>query len=271
MVGEAKRRKQQTFAQLKSQNCVFCGGTTPAVTIDHIPPKVFFINKLRPKSHEVPACLRCNSGSSGSDQIAALTCLTMASAQSEVVPKPYFQKIFQGVRNNQPDAITYLAGVESHPLYRSKLVYMPPYAYKVKVDERIWTKYLNAWAAKQALALYFLATGSPLSERGIAYVNWYTNYQLFEDSYPKDLIDLLGQYKTLSNGKFEVSEQFEYRFDLIDQPAALFAAMGMHRSAVVLAIVFEDTQDVPENSNISKLNGYRTSTSTGIYWVNPPS
>jgi hypothetical protein len=267
-MGEAKRRKLQTFAQLKTQKCVFCGGTKPAETIDHIPPKVFFINKIRPNSHEVPACERCNSASSGSDQIAALASLTMASVQSEAIPKPYFQKIFQGVRNNQPDAITYLAGLESHPLYQSKLLHMRPYAYEVRVDERIWTKYLNIWAAKQALALYYLATGQSITENGVVYVNWYTNHQLAGNRYPKDLIDLLGNYRTLSNGKFEVSEQFEYRFELVPKPAALVSVMGMHRSAIVFATVFENVNDVPKDSNISKLSAYRTSPSTGIYWEN---
>lgn len=47
--------------------CVYCGGTTPIETIEHIPPISMFDLRRRPKGLEFGACYACNHGSRHDD------------------------------------------------------------------------------------------------------------------------------------------------------------------------------------------------------------
>lgn len=44
--------------------CCFCGGTVPAVSLDHQPARIMFPDRLRPKGLEFPACETCNAQTS---------------------------------------------------------------------------------------------------------------------------------------------------------------------------------------------------------------
>jgi hypothetical protein len=69
-MGEAKRRelsaKERAFG--KSKMCIFCGGTVPADTIEHYPPKSIFSEKKWPDGYVFPACKPCNHGSRQEDK-----------------------------------------------------------------------------------------------------------------------------------------------------------------------------------------------------------
>ncbi|MEP6018146.1 MAG: hypothetical protein ABJ251_06645 [Paracoccaceae bacterium] len=75
----AKARRLARFKQ-SHPNCCLCGGEVPMETIEHTPPKAMFFGSLRPKGLEVPACRRCNNGSSQQDQFAALLACTQSPA-----------------------------------------------------------------------------------------------------------------------------------------------------------------------------------------------
>lgn len=55
-MGQAKRRRDE----LLNNPCIFCGGKTASNTIDHIPARVFFIDRQWPEGFEFPACDNCN-------------------------------------------------------------------------------------------------------------------------------------------------------------------------------------------------------------------
>ena len=52
--------------------CCFCGGNTPATTRDHVPAKIIFDNKHRPKGIEVPACKQCQQFTKKHELAAAM-------------------------------------------------------------------------------------------------------------------------------------------------------------------------------------------------------
>jgi len=72
-LGEARARRR-AHAQLLSSSpwCIYCGGSQPADTIEHMPPVMMFIRKQRPKGLEFPSCRECNNGTSKSDLVASL-------------------------------------------------------------------------------------------------------------------------------------------------------------------------------------------------------
>jgi hypothetical protein len=55
-------------------NCCFCGGKTPASTIDHQPARIVFPDKHRPKGLEFPACANCNRQTSADEALLAFVC-----------------------------------------------------------------------------------------------------------------------------------------------------------------------------------------------------
>jgi hypothetical protein len=61
--------------------CIFCGGATPASTIDHQPARSFFDAKLAPEGYEFPACEPCNKKSK--DQEHVLTTLVRLSQDGQ--------------------------------------------------------------------------------------------------------------------------------------------------------------------------------------------
>jgi len=49
-MGEAKRRRKLREKILEANPmCIYCGGVTPAKTVEHIPAKIVFNRKQRPK------------------------------------------------------------------------------------------------------------------------------------------------------------------------------------------------------------------------------
>lgn len=69
-MGQQKKRLEKF---LKAHPiCCFCGGGTPAINRDHIPPSSIFSNHKWPVGYEFPACEPCNNGSSRDDAVIAL-------------------------------------------------------------------------------------------------------------------------------------------------------------------------------------------------------
>ena len=61
------------------------------------------VGALQFVSDEIPEVERCNNGSSGSDQVAALVALIQATVHKNI-PDDYMNKLMLGVKNNAPSA-----------------------------------------------------------------------------------------------------------------------------------------------------------------------
>lgn len=72
--------------------CCFCGGSTVADTVDHIPPRSFFLNGRFPKSIEYPACRRCNNVSSNAEDIARLLAMVQGGAFNQSLSEDFRQR-----------------------------------------------------------------------------------------------------------------------------------------------------------------------------------
>jgi hypothetical protein len=72
-MGQANVNRRLTARRLAQHPlCCFCGGKTPATSLDHVPPKIVFWGKRRPNGLEMPACDACNQGTKKLDQAAGL-------------------------------------------------------------------------------------------------------------------------------------------------------------------------------------------------------
>jgi len=247
-VGEVRRKiaRNEKFLQ-EHPWCCLCGGSVAATTIEHAPPKVFFINKEVPaETHRMPACKRCNNGSGPADQVAALVALIQATVHRDI-PDEYMNKLIQGVKNNAPDAFSAIAEGDSHdvPLRVDGKVGL--FA-KVEVDPIIYTGWLNPWAAKQAYALYYLHSGKEiLPPTSRVLVQWFTNAHVVDELSPDTLLQSLPNYGDLKQGVKNSELQYSYKWQLDDE-IGCFILMLQDASMVMLGIFHdpEQAKSVPD-------------------------
>jgi hypothetical protein len=88
--------------------CYFCGGTNPATTTDHVPPRACFPDGYAPEGFEVPACDNCNKSTRKQDQIFGFYSQWMDFDESKIqqrADRKKLLKLWQGIKNNYPDAL----------------------------------------------------------------------------------------------------------------------------------------------------------------------
>ena len=72
-MGEGKARRRAHERLLADHPvCIYCAGTNPASTIEHMPPIIMFNQRQRPKGLEFPTCKECNNGTRLTDLVASL-------------------------------------------------------------------------------------------------------------------------------------------------------------------------------------------------------
>ena len=182
----------------------------PAETIEHAPPKILFTKSHRPAGLEVPACKRCNNGSSSQDQVAAYFCLMQAVAlfdDNSGLSDEYASllKTAEGVFNNQPalKAAFQHAGQQVFQV-SGKAQSLTKY----KINDCIFENYLEPWAAKQVLAYWYAQTGKCASNQTNILVRWTTLHEL---SNSEDLVSMVQNFPDITNlaqGKWDTSQQF---------------------------------------------------------------
>jgi hypothetical protein len=70
-MGEARRRQwADKDLLIGAPSCIYCGKA--ADTVDHCPPRVFFIARAWPQGYVYPACESCNGSFRYDDQALAL-------------------------------------------------------------------------------------------------------------------------------------------------------------------------------------------------------
>src|SRR5689334_14253887 len=105
-MGDAKRKNRATLDTLLQDQpmCVYCGGDTPATTIDHMPPIGIFDQRLRPKGLEFSACADCNGGSRAAEQVAAFVSRMLPDAQNPALDDER-RRVMRQMANNHPAII----------------------------------------------------------------------------------------------------------------------------------------------------------------------
>lgn len=209
-MGEA-RRKILSHRQLLRDcpECVFCGGVAAATTIEHIPPIAMFDKRIRPRGLEFAACKPCNEGTRDADQIASLIGRAVPNSQAQPDSNDW-DKLIQGINNNIPGALEELAGNQLSISAARAQADIGDGSGVIHVNGPIISRHMLAFAVKLALALHYEVTGELVPVNGGVSVRWFTNYQRLKGEFPHEIEDILGPPQTLTQGKREVSDQFQY-------------------------------------------------------------
>ena len=113
-MGDAKRRLKRRLEFLEMHpRCIYCAA--PATTFDHCPPRSFFSERHWPETYEFPACQPCNAAARRDEQalVVLLRCTFRETGDAE---QSEWNKLLDGVRNNQPDILAEWGSVTRNEL-----------------------------------------------------------------------------------------------------------------------------------------------------------
>ena len=205
-VGDAKIKRRAHAAKLAAYSwCIYCGGSNPATTIEHMPPIMMFDGRQRPKGLEFPTCLECNNGTSQSDQVASLLGRVSPDAGSEQ-QRYEIKKLLRGVNNNVPGLLEEMEiGRAGQKFAQRDIPSMPPDGGVLRANGPILAKHMHAFGAKLGFAFHFDEHKSSVPPEGGVQTMYFTNVSVVKGELPMELINLLPAPRTLRQGQREVS------------------------------------------------------------------
>lgn len=251
-MGEAKRRgrlREQVLSEFP--HCIYCGGNTPASTVDHFPPRAVFELRHRPRGLEFPACKVCNDGGRLDELVSAMLSRIYPDPNSFAASEEV-RKLMQAVSNNCPGLLEELI-----PSFRQKKLahrsreMLPPGGGVLNCQGPLLNRAIHRFTAKIGYALHFQLTGKPVPHGGAASVWWLTNYQSLKSDMPHELLGMLGEPKTLRQGSWEVGDQFRYA-SIGTEEGTMSAHFATFRfSFAVCAFVAEQADNIRPPDDIS--------------------
>lgn len=193
--------------------CIYCGGLTSATTVDHVPPRALFEARQRPKGLEFAACDPCNSGGSKDELVASLLARTYPDPISEQA-RLELCRLIQGADNNNPGLLLeMMPSIDQESQLREiqgSIAELPKIGGVLNCKGPLLNKAIHRFGAKIGFALHYELTKKIIPPDGGVSVWWYTNHQAVLGQIPHHLLGILGEPKTLRQGKQEVGRQFRY-------------------------------------------------------------
>lgn len=200
--------------------CCFCGGQTPASTIDHQPPRIVFPDKHRPKGLEFPACANCNRQTSADEALLALVCRFAGSRRADAARDFHRLKNIVGSVD------------QSFPGLHQKM-----HAQRLWANERgVWVRVgtidvnqpevhlgLCRVAAKLALAIYYEIRSSPASKNCRINTQWRHCQNADTFKRVQNIIQALPREAILQMGKWNTQDSFFLKYHYEDGQLSLAA------------------------------------------------
>lgn len=249
-MGESAKKKSAT-AKLVQQFplCSLCGGLRPSTTRDHIPPKAIFDRSHRPDKLVMPACGECNGGTSTADLIASIICRW--NYHSDHLELTDGSRLVARLRKQCPEVIkewTKFGPVDrekGRQHLRANGVSVPDDAGIASI-EKISIKYLNLFAYKVALGLYFNHFRAPLPNSGVASAIWRSKEDFAKSGIPRELLEIFPKYSSLQQGRWDTRKDFEYRFDL-NEREGIFGCLARFRTGLfITGFAIRDASILPQ-------------------------
>lgn len=187
--------------------CIYCGGA--ADTVEHMPPRIMFRGKQRPKGLEFPSCRPCNNGTSPSDLVASLIGRMSPDPETQI-DRDDVDKLLRSVHANVPGLLDEMRMGRGGQKLALRGLPVDPDSGTLRANGPLLTMHMKVFGAKIGFALHAEAFGAPVPTEGGAMPIWYSNHQALRGELPQELLNFLPEGQTLRQGKKEVSEQFKY-------------------------------------------------------------
>jgi hypothetical protein len=244
-MGQAKKRNQAVLQNCPF--CIFCGGETRASTIDHIPAKIMFDGKLRPKGLEFSACAFCNNSAKKSDLAAAWIGRIYPEPQTRE-QKDDFEKILKSINNNFPELLIEMKMGRGAEKIGLKKLPTDIEGGLLRASGPILNGHMNIFGIKLAMALHFETSRKIIGRQGGVSVRWFSNYEKFTGDFPDQILNEMGPSGTLSNGNRNVGSQFQYAWRVAEDGGIgmYFASFRMSFS-VFMFVALDRENLLPKN------------------------
>jgi hypothetical protein len=229
-MGEAKLKRSGTQKLLQQYpNCCFCGGLRPATTREHMPPKALFDGSHRPDKLVMPSCSECNRGTSTADLVVSMIARWRLDLSEE--EKKDHARLAGRVRTSNPELVAEWTKLNEAERVKAKLEHGAPADAGVAAIGPLTIRQLNLFSHKVVLGLYFEHFRELLPDTGRVCAYWRTKEDIPKGGLPPVLFEMMNQYGTLEQGKWNAREVFEYRFD-VNENDGLFACLARLRGGL---------------------------------------
>lgn len=208
--------------------CCFCGGAEPAATIEHLPARIIFPKKHRPKGLEFPACAACNAQTRGDDSVLAVVAQALGSTRTDVplIDEDTLAKASRGAQINFPG----FKLVGRQELRRVKGVIRKVGVFDV--NHPTVHLCLCRLAAKFALATLYELSREIADETYRINTLW-THNQHDEADEIAEILKMFPNTASLKQGKWDTSETFYFRH--VKEGDALIIAAVLYESLLLYA------------------------------------
>ncbi len=226
--------------------CCYCGGATPAVTIDHVPARISFWEKQRPPGLEVPACKSCNHGAALLEQVGAV--FARISAQDDRTPeqREEFRNLCAAVGRSFPGWQRELFPSSEQVKKATEKFGDAAASVKAVNVGPLTVEAISTLGSKLAFALHYKHTGKIVPINGYAEVFFETNVSMHDRELPANLVAELGAVHTLKQGSWTSDGHFAYRGAWIpDGTGSVFVChLGKAFMLILFVCAFEEATKV---------------------------
>ncbi|MDK2126581.1 hypothetical protein [Parachitinimonas caeni] len=213
----ASSNKRKKFLQ-NNPLCAFCGGKTPATTIEHCPPRGLFQDRQWPEGFEFPACANCNRNTSDDDLLVIILAKMAPKGNTEYATEELRGQLrraeqqFPGILDQMmPSATTARKYNESLGLVpaigrthqKTGILQIP--------DE--FHEAIYSFARKLAKGIYYNNSRSIFPSNGGLAVYWFSNVDILQrQSHPFEFLQHIPGTAPdiVRSGKY-LHDQFEYK------------------------------------------------------------
>lgn len=243
----------RTFTQrlLAAQpNCIYCGGHTPATTVEHMPSRIIFDRKQRPKGLEFSACKACNDSTRKAESVIAMLSRVYPS-DGDGFNTSEMRKITDKAFQHNPGlaAEMHMDQVQGLQRLGDKAMQLPSWHF-VNLGGPIVSNALALFGKKLALSLHYEATKRIVPIGGAVLLIHYSNVDAFTGDLPPDLLQMFGPGKTLQMGRQEVSSQFRFATAYDGESLSLSTHFVVFReSFATMSVVAHNAADLPPGSS----------------------
>jgi hypothetical protein len=245
-LGQARLKKQRFLVE--HPICCFCGGTTAATTLDHVPSRACFNGRNGPEGFEFPACGPCQKLLRQEEQFFAFMC-HLSDRDNANYDRTMSRRLMQGIKNNLPDLFPQIVqgannrrrglrqlGVEK-PV-GAVLDDVPMVEFPRQIDP-----VLRKVATKLGLALYYKHKGRPASpSHGIvSYWAQYADQRAMERF--GQVISELQFLRRGTRSNFDFGNRFSYAWNIEepDEPDIFIAVAKFGSGLVTCSMLTEQS------------------------------
>jgi hypothetical protein len=250
-MGEARQRTREILKM--SSMCIFCGGDTPATTVDHQPARSLFDRKEWPEGYAFSACEPCNRASKDAEHKLALLVRIDSEREDNPLRRREFGKYLVGMRNNFPGLLRPLSANEKRHFLKAEGLTRAPgialadiHAAGIQADaaEELFELAIN----KLLRALHWKHTGNIVRWGEGVKAAWCTNayFNSFMQSDEAGFYTALPARPPIIRNRRDISDQFAYRYGTDDEGELSAFLIQFRNSFIITGIVAQSAEMLQE-------------------------